>query len=851
MSLNFQGAVNELLNFSYDADRALSLFLSCVETSGLTLYPAQEEAILNIFSGQNVILNTPTGSGKSLVATALHFSSLVKKNTSYYTSPIKALVNEKFLNLCRVFGAERVGMITGDASVNPGAPIICCTAEILSNLALRGGANCGVQDVVIDEFHFYSDKERGVAWQLPLLILNKSRFLLMSATMGNSAFFKVVLTDLTKLETSIVESKDRPVPLTFEYRETHISQTILDCVESRRTPIYLVNFSQRAAAEEAQNLLSVDLLSKEEKSKITELLREEKFASPYGKEFQKLLKHGVGIHHAGLLPRYRVLVEKLAQKGLLTVISGTDTLGVGVNVPIRSVVFTQLCKYDGEKSAILSARDFHQISGRAGRKGFDTEGFVLAQAPAHVIENLKMEQKAGGDKAKLRKIVKKKPPEFGYVPWDKQTFNRLINSSPEDLKSRFQVDHSMILNVMARPDGGYRELKRLIRSCHDEKKAKINHRKRAFQLFRSLWERKIITKSGSQFEIHVDLQEDFSIHHALALYLIDTVKNLDPTLPTFTLDVLTLCESIVEDPEVILRKQLDRVKTEKMAEMKMAGLEYEERMEELEKLEYPKPNRDFIYTTFNQFSDKHPWVGQNNISPKSVAREMFETYSSFADYVRDYDLERSEGVLLRYLSEVLKVLSQTVPVQIKNDELLEIEVFLENAIKKTDSSLIEEWLKLSNRALPEEIVLQQSGPSEGKDQSRSVTVTSRLGSIHLRNHVFQFVKSLASKDWEASAGLIKAKKSDSQENWKPDDIESLMKNYFKDYSGPLTDSKARAKDFYQLKSDSSSQRFEIIQTLTDRDEKNDWEIVFSIPLNTEITDLSSDLELVRISPATY
>ncbi|MGZ3844330.1 MAG: DEAD/DEAH box helicase, partial [Bdellovibrio sp.] len=457
--LNRLPSASEVSQFvsNKDADGLTNLildrFLDYIREKGLELYPAQEEAILEIFSGNNVILNTPTGSGKSLVALALHFYSLTRQRRSFYTSPIKALVNEKFFALCRDFGPDQVGMITGDASVNPQAPIICCTAEILAIDCLREGESVNIQDVVMDEFHYYSDRDRGVAWQIPLLTLGYTRFLLMSATMGETERFEKVLTDLNTLPTVTVHGTTRPVPLDFQYAETPLHETVAQLISKGRAPIYLVSFTQRECAEEAQNFMSIDLCSKPEKQEILKALFGFRFASPYGRELQKFLKHGIAIHHGGLLPKYRLLVERLAQQGLLKIIFGTDTLGVGVNVPIRTVLFTKLCKYDGQKTTILSIRDFQQISGRAGRKGFDNEGTVVIQAPEHVIENKRNELKAAGDPKKLKKLVKKKPPEKGFLIWNKETFQKLVDGKPEGLVSRFQINHAMLLNILNRPEG--------------------------------------------------------------------------------------------------------------------------------------------------------------------------------------------------------------------------------------------------------------------------------------------------------------------------------------------------------------------------------------------------------------
>src|SRR5581483_6540493 len=613
------------------SDVLLGKFLEYVDGRGLQLYPAQEAAILELFEEKNVILNTPTGSGKSLVAAALHFKALSQGRRSVYTCPIKALVNEKWMALCRDFGPDNVGLSTGDATVNRDAPILCCTAEILANIALREGNKADVSDVIMDEFHYYADRDRGTAWQVPLLTLPQVRFLLMSATLGDTAFFEEELTKLNGRVTVTVQSKDRPVPLEFAYSELALAQTLESLAADKKTPVYVVHFTQLEAAQSAQDFTSLNVSTREEKAAIASAIEEFKFSSPYGPDIKKWLRHGIGLHHAVLLPKYRVLAEQLAQKGLLKIICGTDTLGVGINVPIRTVLFTKLCKIDGQKTGILSARDFHQIAGRAGRKGFDEKGWVVVQAPEHAVENLKLEEKAakGG-----KKFVKRQPPEKNFVNWDKNTYARLIAAPPERLTSRFQVTHAMLLNVLSRDADGCRATQDLIRRSHETPKAKKAHVKRAWQLFRSLTERKIVefipeTQNGAYLRVNVELQDDFSMDQTLSLYLLETIPLLDSQAPDYALDLITLVESILENPELILRKQLDRVKDQKMAEMKMQGIEYEERMEELEKLEYPKPKREFVYSTFNAFADRHPWVGQENIRPKSIAREMFEQFRSF------------------------------------------------------------------------------------------------------------------------------------------------------------------------------------------------------------------------------
>ena len=800
-------------------DLLLERFLDYVQGKRLQLYPAQENAILELFEEHNVILNTPTGSGKSLVATALHFKALAQGKRSVYTCPIKALVNEKWLALCREFGPENVGLSTGDATVNRDAPILCCTAEILANIALREGALANVADVIMDEFHYYADRERGVAWQVPLLALPQARFLLMSATLGETAFFEQELTRLNGRPTVTVQSQHRPVPLEFSYSETPLSQTLENLVTGGKGPVYVVHFTQLDAAQSAQDFTSINVCTREEKTAIAHALEGFKFASPYGPEIKKWLRHGIGLHHAGLLPKYRVLVEQLAQKGLLKVICGTDTLGVGINVPIRTVLFTKLCKFSGQKTGILSARDFHQIAGRAGRKGFDDVGWVVAQAPEHAIENLLLE-------AKGKKFVKRKQPEKNFVNWDKATFTRLISAPPERLTSQFQVGHGMLLNVLSRASDGCEAMRELVARSHEPAKAKKAHVKRAWQLFKSLVQRKIIefipkTAEGAKLRVNMELQDDFSMNQTLSLYVHDTLALIDPQAPDYAMVVLTLVESILENPDAILRKQLDRVKSQAIAEMKMQGVEYNQRMEELEKLEYPKPNRDFIYSTFNAFADRHPWVGQENIRPKSIAREMFEEFRTFADYIKLYELQRAEGVLLRYLSNVEKVLTQTVPDLAKNDALREMELYLGTMIRQVDSSLLDEWEKMRDpNYRPGEA--GEIRPPGADEAARDITRDKVAFTAALRTRIFTFLRSLINADYETAL--------EGNTEWTADRLRAAMDAYLVDHRYLRLDPEARNLRHTYVTPSEDKRTWVVAQMLVDPDEANDWVAEFAVDL---------------------
>ena len=810
-------------------DLLLGRFLEYVQGRRLELYPAQETAILELFEEKNVILNTPTGSGKTLVAAAVQFKALAQGRRSVYTCPIKALVNEKWLALCREFGPDNVGLCTGDASVNREAPILCCTAEILANIALREGSSANVQEVIMDEFHYYADRDRGVAWQVPLLILSKARFLLMSATLGETTFFEEELTRLNGRPSVTVQSAVRPVPLEFAYSEIPLAQTVERLAGEGKSPVYVVHFTQLEAAQSAQDFTSINVCAREEKAALGAALEGFRFTSPYGPDIRRWLKHGIGLHHAGILPKYRVLVEQLTQKGLLKIICGTDTLGAGINMPIRTVLFTRLCKYDGHKTGILSARDFHQIAGRAGRKGFDDRGWVVAQAPEHTVENLKLDEKAakGGKKA-----VKRKPPEKNFVNWDKQTFLRLIHAPPERLASRFQVSHGMLLHVLGRPGDGCRALQRLLRDCHESPKAKKEQTKRAWQLFRSLVERKIIefipkTAEGAHLRVHADLQEDFSMDQALSLFLLDTIPLLDPQAADFALMLLTLVESILEDPEIILRKQLDKVKDRKMAEMKMEGLEFEQRMEELEKLEYPKPNREFVYAAFNAFADKHPWVGQENIRPKSIAREMFESFRSFSDYIRDYELQRAEGLLLRHLSRVHKVLTQTVPDAAKNDTVREMEVYLGTLIRQVDSSLLDEWEKMRDPTWqPAET---KEAPPPGAP-APDITRDAKAFTAMIRNRVFTFLRGLVIGDLEQALATLTTPEQPGGEPWTVRRLGETLEAYYAGHQAICLDPNARNLRHTYVTPSQDNKLWRVQQMLVDPEEANDWVAEFEVDL---------------------
>lgn len=826
-----------------ESDDILDQLFAWTEHLGIELYPAQEEAFFEICDGNHVILNTPTGSGKSLVAVAAHFYALAKGVTSYYTSPIKALVSEKFFALCETFGAERVGMLTGDASINPKAPIICCTAEILANQALRKGDEARVGYVIMDEFHYYSDRERGWAWQVPLHTLKDTTFLLMSATLGDLKEITDPLESFTGRSVSLVQSFERPVPLEYTWVETPIHETLTRLAEQNRAPVYVVSFTQRECAELAQALTSLTLASREERDKIRDTIGHFRFNTPYGKDVRRFLHAGIGIHHAGLLPRYRLLVEKLAQQGLLKVIVGTDTLGVGINVPIRAVLFTRLYKFDGEKSGLLSVRDFRQIAGRAGRKGFDDVGYVYCQAPEHVIENKRLEDRA----KKGRKIVRKKPPER-FVQYNEDTFQKMIESPAEELLPRFEVNHAILLQLLQRdthdsPRGdGYRTLVQLIRDAQPHAWEQTRQLKQAKLLFQALLQAGIVEleardeNKGKIAVVNQDLQDNFSLFQALSLYLVDTLAHLNQNEDEYALDVLSIVESILENPGVILRAQENKEKTLLIAELKAEGVDYEDRMAKLETVTWPKPLEDFLYDTYNNFAAENPWLDRENVRPKSIARDLVERFMSFNEYIHEYGLARNEGVLLRYLSQAYKTTAQNVPDGFQTDELLEVLAHLRAVLTAADSSLVAEWEDMRSG--------DDSSDEHLETRPKPLWADEKGLRARIRAELLALVKALHDGDYEDAVALTR----DSEEHrWTAEELERALAPFIEHYEQPpIFDHAARSPRHTHFEK-MSKQHWVVKQTLVDPQEDGFWFLEAEIHLNQELAPGEALLTLTRIS----
>jgi superfamily II RNA helicase len=826
-----------------DPAEILDRFLDFVSERGLEPYPEQERAILALLEGHHVVLGTPTGSGKSLVATALHFAALCAGERSFYTAPTKALVSEKFFHACEDFGPESVAMLTGDASINPAAPIVCCTAEVLSNMALRQGASLDAPSVCMDEFHYYADRERGVAWQVPLLVLARTRFLLMSATLGNTAPIAERLAARTGVSVDEIHSHVRPVPLEFEYRETAIHETLEDLVARGRAPIYVVHFTHRECAEQAQALTSARLASREERERVAEATAGFRFDTPFGKDLQRWLRFGIGVHHAGMLPRYRLLVERLAQRGLLRVICGTDTLGVGVNIPIRTVLFARLCKFDGEKVALLPVREFQQIAGRAGRRGFDERGFVVAQAPEHAIERRRAEARRGEGR---RKPARGRPAPRGIVPWNRATFERLVARPPETLESRFGVSHGMLVNVLQRrepesgPGQGYRDLIELVERSHEGSAARRRLRRRAAELFRSLRRAGIVetardARTGRRGAfVREDLQLDFGLHQTLSLYAVEAVAALDPDSPHYALDVISVVEAVLESPGAILAEQVRKLRRELAARLKAEGVPYEERLRELEAVTHPQPEAEFLAATFRIFAEAHPWVGAEDLRPKSIAREIVEGYRDFVDYVREYSLARSEGVLLRYLGQVHHTLVQTVPEAAKTEEVHDAVAYLRALVRGVDSSLAVAWEELAAPAA--------AAGAAAAAAPFDLALAPRALAARVRAELHALVRVLARGEWEEAPRLVAQGEG---EPWDAARFRAALAPFLEEYGELWFTPAARQARLTHLRP-AEPRVFDVAHTLVDPQGDSSWAIHGRVDLRGERDPEGPLLQVLRI-----
>jgi hypothetical protein len=600
---------------------------------------------------------------------------------------------------------------------------------------------------------------------------------------------------------------------------TPLHETLAELLETHQAPVYVVHFTRAAAVEQAQALMSINVCTRAEKDAIADLIGDFRFTAGFGKTLSRLVRHGIGVHHAGMLPRYRRLVETLTQAGLLKVICGTDTLGVGINVPIRTVLFTALSKYDGTRSRLLQAREFHQIAGRAGRAGFDAAGGVVVQAPEHVVENERALAKAGDDPKKRRKVVRKKPPDR-FVSWGKPTFERLVAAEPEPLQSSFVVSHAMLLGVIGRPGDAFAAMRHLLTDNDEPPAAQRRHIRRAFAIYRALLAGGVVERldepdeQGRRWRLTVDLQEDFALNQPLSPLALAAIGLLDRDSPGYALDVLSVIEATLDGPRELLAAQLHRARGEAVARMKADGIEYEERMELLEDVSYPMPLADLLAAAYDMYHRGHPWVADHELSPKSVARDMYERSMTFVEYVGFYGLSRSEGLVLRYLASAYKALRQTVPEEARTEELADLIEWLGELVRQTDSSLIDEWERLRSPAEAAEAPLDERPPP--------VTGNRRAFRVLVRNALFRRVELAALERYDELGEL------DAEAGWDAAAWAGALEPYFAEHDEIGTGADARGPALLII--DEQPGRWLVRQIFDDPAGDHDWGITAEVDL---------------------
>lgn len=838
-----------------DDDALYEAFSSWASSTGRPLYRHQDESLIEILSGNHVIAATPTGSGKSMIALAAHFVSMAHGGRSYYTAPLKALVSEKFFDLVALFGAENVGMVTGDVSLNADAPIICCTAEILANQSLREGSTLDADMIVMDEFHFYADPQRGWAWQVPLLELTRPQFIAMSATLGDTTVFRKQWTDRTGRPTVEITDAQRPVPLEYDYVVDTLQDTVERLLSEGRHPIYIVHFSQKDAVDTASALSDRKLISPEIRSQISREISSVSFTKGFGQTLRGLLTHGIGVHHAGMLPRYRRLVERLTQQGLLPVICGTDTLGVGINVPIRTVLLTSLVKFDGSKMRHLRSREFHQIAGRAGRAGFDTVGFVRVLAPEHEVEaareraRLTAAQEAARDereakKAKKKASKKRSGPKEGQITWSRSTFERLRDAAPEALQSHFEMTHATVLNVLGgAADAGRDPAEHLVDLAlhNDDQPLPANpHIRHLADIYTSLLQAGVVEHLSSaraqelgvsRLQLVADLPDDFALNQPLSPFALAAFELLDPDSPTFALDVISIVEAVLEDPRPLLYAQENQAKAAAVASMKAQGMEYDERMAALEEISWPKPLEELLSPAFSVYARSNPWVGDLELSPKSVIREMIENAMTFTELISRYDVGRSEGVILRYLSDAYRMMRQVIPEEIMTEELESMISWLADLIRSVDSSLLDEWEAMMNgEELTEAEGVSSTVGAErafGADESGVIAFTANRHAFRnaVRRALFNFVE-LMSRDDVDGLERASAQAADSDglfaeaAPWTGDDWDHALERYWAEHDWIDINQGARSQALCALEEQISGEDILALMSFSARDNAN-------------------------------
>ncbi len=422
-------------------------------------YPVQEQAFARIFAGESVLVTVPTGTGKTLMAKAGIQKALDSGQRAVYTTPLRALTEEKYRELCEDFGEVNVGFATGDFKVNREAPIQVEVAEILWNRIFGDRGRCPADIVIMDEGHYFNDFERGYVWEQSIIGLHPdAQLVILSATVGRPEQFCHWVELTRRVPMKLVESRERKVPLYHEYHESYLIEMVRELAASEDVPAIIFVFGRERCFDTARLLKSCRrFTSDEEKQRIEKLCDEALLDSGVSKELRSLLVHGIGIHHAGILPRYKRLVEEMALERLIKFVVSTETISAGINLPAKRVVFPSLRKYIRRKARLVTPAEYHQMSGRAGRPQFDKEGIALVLAPENVVQDMRKEIKDA--KKKGHRVDEERIRRGAYsraradakrrddVIWDAEIHQQLVKGEPAELRSKTRITAEQVLAI--------------------------------------------------------------------------------------------------------------------------------------------------------------------------------------------------------------------------------------------------------------------------------------------------------------------------------------------------------------------------------------------------------------------
>jgi hypothetical protein len=689
-------------------------------------YPVQEQAIREIMAGKSVLVSVPTGTGKTIMAKAAIFSAMERGKTAIYTTPLRALTEEKYRELCDDFGPGWVGMATGDFKINREAPIQVEVAEILWN-RIVSEKNVAPADVVImDEGHYFNDNERGYVWEQSMIGLDpRSQLVVLSATVGHPERF-CHWVELTRRQSmTLVESRERKVPLVHEYREEFLIDTVKDLAHKGEVPAVVFVFGRELCFEVARLLKSCRrFTTDEERAKIEAACDEALLPSGASKELKPLLAHGIGIHHAGILPRYKQLVEQLTLERLIKFVVCTETIAAGINLPAKTVVFPSLRKYIQKQPRLVTAAEYHQMSGRAGRPQFDDKGLAITLAPEDVVSDLKKELKDAGkrpglDEAKIRKSVynrhRSDAQRKGEVIWSPEAHAELVKGEPAELRSRTKITAEQVL-ALGLPDltttvlpgvvltGGApavaAEIDEIEASLPPsmrlnivtvidhlllEDRDKRAHHKLLAQLVANMRALDVIDEHGKQVAGH--MIRDLQGVDGLFVYYILFREQLD------YVDMRALLELLVDHD--VIQRMLDRKGEDAKREWCRARLR-ELRMENPQvawedvEAEWDKAHPRVLSRVeeiHQQFSSlvPHPEL-HGGKKQKNVWARMEDENLSFLELVEKEGLEHEEGSLFSYLIRVMNFAKKLAEAS-QLDQFAEIAEKIKNVVGRVDIRL--------------------------------------------------------------------------------------------------------------------------------------------------------------------